>query len=238
MEIDIPSDTVIVILTPHSVRESILNFFMSKNFSVICEKPLFWTKNQMKKFNALHEKWPNVMYHRSFNKLIPTIKKFVTHNYHDIEEIEIVYCEDITLHTSGDEYQTTIDSDGGGCINDNFPNCMNLLMTVVGSEVELININSKHIKDITTQSEIELKVNGLKCVVKLDWHSKNDEKSVLIKTKNSNIYYHLQHDYNPFKSSLYHEYRNIFTTLDLDDQESKKNTIVITEMLDLINSHS
>lgn len=238
MEVDIPKDTIIIILTPHSVRENVLYFFMSKNFSVVCEKPLFWTNKQMTKFNDLYEKWPYVMYHRSFNKLIPIIKKFVIHNFKDIEEIKVVYCEDITLNTSGEEYQTTKDSDGGGCINDNFPNCMNILMAVVGSEVELTNVNSNQVKGITTQSEIELKVNGLKCIVKLDWYSRYDEKSILIRTKKSNIYYHLQHDYNPFKSSLYHEYRNIFTTLNIDNPESKKNTIVITEILDHINSHT
>ncbi|WP_277868719.1 Gfo/Idh/MocA family oxidoreductase [Lactococcus lactis] len=233
----ISKDTTIIILVSHIVRKDILKFFLEKNFKIICEKPLFWKNKQLEVFEGTNPSWPTVIYHRLFNDRLPMIRQLIKNNRQNIMRIKIVYVEDISIQTEGHEYEVTQDTDGGGCINDNFPNCVSILLFLLGIKVKLISIKKSTKKGITMKAEIEVQVDDIPCVILLDWGSKFDEKSVSVETQNAKFFYDLQYGYFPAKSSLYHEYENFFLSWNLDTDESREVTILVTQLLGLINSN-
>ncbi|HEM3618502.1 TPA: Gfo/Idh/MocA family protein [Streptococcus suis] len=237
MQEDISKDTIILLLVSHSRRKPILEYFLNNGYDVICEKPLFWNLSQMNQFRGDYQELPTVIYHRDFNNLHTLIENFIRINENIIQEVEVIYSEYIGLHTEGEDYKTILDIDGGGCINDNLPNCLSILLSLFGTSISLINVQ-KNIEDgITLNSEIQLMIKDkIKCIVKLDWYSDIDEKSILIKTANARYYFDLQYNYYPSKDSLYHEYENFFSNYLSGSVDTETTTNIVTEFLNAINT--
>lgn len=224
-------DTLIVILVSHTIRANILNYFLKEKFKVICEKPLFWKKEQCTQIL-----WPYVLYHRAFNEKIPLIAKFINAQKSYIKSINMIYYEDISKQTTGTEYRDISDLDGGGCINDNLPNCMSVLDRIFDSPIVFKSVTKEAKNGITTKANVNLLINNINCDVKLSWQSQVDEKSIIIKTNKGHYLFDLQSGYLFGKDSLYKEYENCFNYFSFSDNSSKRTSYRILKVLDKINS--
>lgn len=205
----------VLLLTHHYNRMPILDYLLKNKYNVICEKPIVCSRNEfkyLKNICDLYKNYPIIMYHRSYNKKIKYLYDVL--NNKSVKEIEINYLENIIHHTNN--YSNTIlpDKNGGGCVCDNFPNCIHYLLKK--GKVSFVESSRSVIKehDYTSSAKIKLLFDDkILCRVNLDWHSKIDLKSIVVKTNDEIINIDLQEGYEVGKDSLYDEYSTFFKEL-------------------------
>lgn len=222
----------VVLLVHHSNRMNILLELLESGYKVICEKPLACSPYELEMIIETCDKnnnYPIVMYHRSYNKNIDALYDLL--NTGCVNSLKIYYLEDISIQSSNERYKYLDDIHGGGCVQDNFPNCIHYLINY--GNVTLQNSN-KIITNYCTSADIHLLLNGeIECTIFLDWHSNVDEKSIVAYTDKGIVKYDLQCGYDIPKKSLIDEY--VFFFNHFEEYDKKKLSEIDIRIVKLID---
>lgn len=204
----------VILLVHHKDREGVLLNTLKNGYDVICEKPLFSTyqKNKIiildKFFSEVGV--PFIMYHRSYSAALPMVINKL--KLGTVNTLRIIYHEEITKHTTNEAIVSIGDVDGGGCIFDNFPNCIHGLLDCFALEYRSANIYTKNRKGYTYKANIDLYIAEINCrvIVDLDWHSSVDRKVFELTEGTGTHTIDMQQGFFPPKDSLYSEYQRMF----------------------------
>ncbi len=222
----------IVLLVHQSYRRDILIELIRMGHKVICEKPFACSPDEMNMILAAckeYSNYPIIMYHRSYNRQISKIYNLLDSK--SVKRIEIKYLEEIGIQSSGDGYKYIDDKHGGGCIQDNFPNCIHYMLNY--GDVSLVKCEKK-VTDYCTAAKVYFLLNGqIECNIYLDWHSEIDDKSVVIYTDQEVKHIDLQQGYAIPKESLIDEYAEFFRNFEKYNLE--KMTNIDIKIVGLIN---
>lgn len=228
---------IVILLVHHLNRKSILEYLLKNNYLVLCEKPLIWKDKQVAELQNISKatnNYPVTMYHRSWNFNVKNAVSYCMNN--EIEKIEIYYLEDIKLHTSEVSNIYLSDDNGGGCVNDNFPNSIHFLLSQ--SSIKFLNADGKIDKNYnsTIKATVDLMWRNIPVTVYLDWRSEVDMKCIKVYDRAGAKTFDMQEGFMPGKDSLYHEYFNILNNLDRYNRlDEFKNSVKIGELMQKIN---
>lgn len=225
----------VVLLVHHFNRLHILNELISKKIKVICEKPIACSLKELELllyYCNLYNNFPIIMYHRSYNSMIEKFFKMFDEN--NVKMIDINYLEDISIHSSTDDYKHLSDACGGGCVQDNFPNCVHYLLS--HGNLSLIDYKTtKSLNNIYSESaKVKMLFNGIPCNINLDWNSEIDDKSIIVYCDKKIVELNLQSNYKKPKESLIDEYCNFFKTF--ENFDFTKCSLIDKQIVELINT--
>jgi len=204
----------VIINAPNDKHYEICKHALELGINVCCEKPLTTKIDDARELSLIAKKKKTTLFtafHRRYNEnFLAGLKKI---NFiKDITKVKASYLEDIKEHAGNDSWYLEPKKCGGGCVVDNGPNVFDTLSFFLGelhvTDVEVIRNN----QDIDLQAFVKLKNNeGIPIEVELDWEYKfGEKKDVEIFTKDGKcIFIDMLNNFTIFKSSLYHEYREI-----------------------------
>ena len=229
----------IVLLVHQANRLELLLELIQKGYQVFCEKPLVCSTEELHLLTKACQKsdnYPIVMYHRSFSNRISEIYDLLEKT--SVTKIEIFYLEDIKLQSSNNRYESLTDYMGGGCIQDNFPNCVDFIFRYSDVELTQVTKEKSHSGLYYEKAQISLclKKSNVQCTIFLSWNSPTDNKSVKIYEANWVHYIDFQSGYDTPKESLIDEYQNLFAQTEWANAKSffikeKKITEMIEDIL-------
>lgn len=233
----------VVICTSTQSRDHILLDVLKYNIPyVIVEKPLVVHKDTLTNINTSILNKIITLYHRTYNfnttKAISKIKTVQA----SIDKIQIYYHENITLHTEDKNILMLPDNLGGGCINDNLPNCLDVLYCIYSEVVfQSIKFCKRNENNATEEALIEFLCDGIPCIISLSWISCKEEKYISLDINGKTEYFNMLQGFLPTKASLYHEYDTFFKTIENLDYEnnlmnSKRNVELTNEIISAINN--
>lgn len=204
----------VILLIHHSERETILVDLLQMGYNIICEKPLFSTyfENDLLAWDKIFQQnfLPFVMYHRTYCEALEQVLKEMENG--SVDAIRVIYHEEITRHTTNNDITKIKDKNGGGCVFDNFPNCVHGLMQKYTLNYVSAILWKDMSRDYTRKAIINFRIaeNNCALVVELDWHASEDRKEFQITKGKRTITYDMQKGYFPAKNSLYDEYKRMF----------------------------
>lgn len=229
----------IVLLVHQANRLELLLELIQKGYRIFCEKPLVCSAEQfhlLTKVCQKNDNYPIVIYHRSFSNRMPEIYDLLEKT--SVIKIEIFYLEDIKLQSSNDCYEFLTDYMGGGCIQDNFPNCIDFILRYSDVEITQVTKEKSHsgLYYEKAQISLRLKKSNVECTVFLNWNSPTDNKSVKIYGLDWVYSIDFQSGYDIPKESLIDEYQNFFAQTEWPNAKSsfikeKKITEMIEDIL-------
>ncbi|WP_313427895.1 Gfo/Idh/MocA family protein [Siminovitchia terrae] len=204
----------VIINVPNDKHFQICRDALREGKHVCCEKPLTLTVGAANELVSL-AKMTNITlftaFHRRYNvHFVRALKEF--HSADEIASVHARYLEKIEEHAGEDKWYLEPERCGGGCVADNGPNVFDTLSFFLGNmKVESADI-TRNQQNVDVKALIQLKTNsGTPVHVELDWaYEHGEKKDVRIMLKDGRkIYVDMLDGFTEFKSSLYHEYKEI-----------------------------
>jgi predicted dehydrogenase len=204
-----PELEAVLVNVPNDLHHAVCSAALEHRLHVCCEKPLATRiehAEAIAQTAASHERVLFTALHRRYNSnFIPLLKL----PRERIAHVRARYFEDIRAHCGDDLWYLDPERCGGGCIADNGPNAIDLVLELVG-QASIARARLKRDENgVDLQAVVELSAtNGPTASVELDWAYPNGEvKDVTVELDDSTVHtVDLLGGYDAFKSSLYHEY--------------------------------
>jgi predicted dehydrogenase len=204
-----PDLEAVLVNVPNDLHHAVCSAALEHRLHVCCEKPLATRiehAEAIAQTAASHERVLFTALHRRYNSnFLPLLKlprERITH-------VHVRYLEDIRAHCGDDLWYLDPARCGGGCIADNGPNAIDLVLELLGHASIATATLKRDENRVDLQAVVEFSAdNGSTAAVELDWAYPNGEaKDVTVELDDNTVLTaDLLDGYHAFKSSLYHEY--------------------------------
>lgn len=202
----------VLVNVPNHLHRDVCCAALEHDLHVCCEKPLATELIDAEAMVQTARRRGRVLFtalHRRYNSPFARLSTAVRGRAVDARAR---YLEDIRAHCGDDLWYLDPRRCGGGCLADNGPNALDLLLELLGplsiARAEL----TVDDRGVDLQARMELSASGGRAAsLELDWtFSQGEVKDVTVDcSDHSRSYCDLLAGYEAFKSSLYHEYTRV-----------------------------
>lgn len=208
-----------IVLVPNNKKDNVIKDILQKGhrYRLIVEKPVATSFSSFAELEPfLKHGQITTIYHRTYNFKYNLFKNFVRHQKEKISEIEITYYENILEHTTQQNILCIPDKDGGGCIWDNLPNCLDLLLSVFPEVIFTgCTLLKKNDYGASIFANLHYLCENISCTVTLSWKYPGERKMLRVITKDgANMDFDMVEGHTPPKKSLISEYKNFYSNLE------------------------
>jgi predicted dehydrogenase len=205
---DASIDAVVVNL-PNDLHLEACRAALEAGKHVCCEKPLTISPGDA---DALMERAGGAgrtlftAFHRRYNDNVVALRRRLAVG--PPETISVRYWERIEDHCGSDSWYLDPRSCGGGCLADNGPNAIDLVLLLAPGPAEIVSARvERDGRAVDRRAEITLRAGGALASISLDWDHPGERKDVRVRHRDGRSdTADMLAGHREFKSSLFHEY--------------------------------
>lgn len=208
-----PELDALVVNLPNHLHAEVCAAALEAGKHCCCEKPLTLDAGEADELLRLADRRGRTLFtafHRRYNRHVLALARALGPGERPAL-VRVRYWERIEDHCGSDSWYLDPDACGGGCIADNGPNALDLLLLLAGP-VELVSA-----RVLSASGGVDLRAELVarsaraeRLEVSLDWAYPGEQKDVLVEREDgSRLVADMLEGHPRFKSSLLHEYEGV-----------------------------